>query len=198
MGLEPLEITLSEKPLCRMAGQNAGGFSEPSDGGNELMDQATESSRVFQAPTAYVILFYLLLLAWTVGTVPLIYLKFQQGGFQGDWVYAVMIGFFYLYTWFWSLGLFYRIALDGEGRIVLRSLRRNLEVTAKQIRTIEGSRFPGRVRFYQDEAAPGERLSFLPWEKQGTGGDSAGDPENESPGEDRPDIAFGTGMDIRP
>ena len=143
MGLEPLEITLSEKPLCLMPGPHAGGFSEPSDGRDEFMDQATESSRVFQAPTAYVILFYLLLLVWTVGTVPLVYLKFRQGGFLGDWLYAVMIGFFYLYTWFWSLGLFYRIALDGEGRIVLRSLRRNLEIPAKQIRTIEGSRFPG-------------------------------------------------------
>ncbi|MDO9228323.1 MAG: hypothetical protein Q8M86_12990 [Syntrophales bacterium] len=111
------------------------------------MDQATESSRVFQAPTAYVILFYLLLLAWTVGTLPVIYMKFQQVGFQSHWVYASMIGFFYLYTWFWALGLFYRIAMDGEGRIVLRSLRRNLEVTAKQIRTIEGSRFPAGFGF---------------------------------------------------
>jgi hypothetical protein len=111
------------------------------------MDQATESSYVFQAPAVYVILFYLLLLAWTVGTLPLIYLKFRQGGFQGDWVYAAMIGFFYFYTWFWSLGLFYRIALDGEGRVVLRSLRRNLEIPANQIRTIEGSRFPARFGF---------------------------------------------------
>ena len=147
MGLAPLEITLSEKPLCRMPGPNTGGFSEPSDGGNELMDQATESSRVFQVPTAYVILFYLLLLVWTVGTLPFIYVKFQQVGFQSHWVYASMIGFFYLYTWCWALGLFYRIALDGEGRIGLRSLRRNLEVTAKQVRTIEGSRFPAGFGF---------------------------------------------------
>jgi hypothetical protein len=147
MGLEPLEITLSEKPLCRMPGPNAGGFSEPSDGGNELMDKAKESPQAFQTPMGYVVFFYLLLLAWTIGTLPLIYLKFQQGGFQGDWVYAAMIGFFYFYTWFWSLGLFYRIALDGEGRVVLRSLRRNLEVPAKQIRTIEGSRFPAGFGF---------------------------------------------------
>jgi hypothetical protein len=111
------------------------------------MDKATESSHVFQAPAAYVIIFYLLLLLWTVGTVPLIYMKYQKGMFLGDWVFAAMIGFFYIYTWFWSLGLFYRIALDGEGRIVLRSLRRNLEVSAKQIYTIEGSRFPGRFGF---------------------------------------------------
>jgi hypothetical protein len=140
-------MTLSEKPFCRMPGPNAGGFSEPPDGENDLMDRATAASHVFQAPAAYVILFYLLLLAWTVGTVPLVYLKFRQGGFLGDWLYAVMIGFFYLYTWYWALGLFYRIALDGEGRIVLGSLRRNLEVTAKQVLTIEGSRFPAGFGF---------------------------------------------------
>ena len=111
------------------------------------MDQSADSKQVFQSPMAYVVLFYLLLLAWTVGTLPVIYVKFRTGGFQGDWVYAAMIGFFYLYTWFWSLGIFYRIALDGEGRVVLRSLRRSLEVPAKQIRSIEGSRFPGGFGF---------------------------------------------------
>jgi hypothetical protein len=111
------------------------------------MDQSADSIQVFQSPMAYVIFFYLLLLAWTVGTLPLVYLKFRQGGFQGDWLYAVMIGFFYLYTWFWSLGIFYRITLDSEGRIILRSFRRNLEVSAKQILTMEGSRLPGRFGF---------------------------------------------------
>ncbi len=109
--------------------------------------QGKEKTRVFQAPALFVTVFYGLLLVWTVGTVPLIDLKFQQGGFRGDWLYAVMIGFFYLYTWFWSLGLFYRIALDAEGRIELRSLRRTLEISAKQVRTIEGSRFSGGFGF---------------------------------------------------
>ena len=106
------------------------------------MEQAGESPQVFQSPRAYVVLFYLLLLAWTLGTLPLIYVKFRQGGFQGDWLYAVMIGFVYAYTWFWSLGIFYCISLDGEGRVVLKSLRRELQVTAGQIVAIEGSRFP--------------------------------------------------------
>jgi hypothetical protein len=110
-------------------------------------DQTMETTKVFQASAPFVALFYGVLLLWTVGTIPLIYMKFQQGGFLGDWVYAAMIGFFYLYTWFWSLGLFYRIALDSEGRVVLRSLRRSLEIPAKQIRTIEGSRFPGGFGF---------------------------------------------------
>ena len=107
----------------------------------------TEKSVVFQAPAFFMAVFYGLLLVWTVGTVPLVYQKFQRGGFMGDWLYALMIGFFYLFTWFWALGLFYRIALDAEGRIQMRSLRRTLETSAKQVRTIEGSRFSGGFGF---------------------------------------------------
>ncbi|MBE0557383.1 MAG: hypothetical protein IH628_09140 [Proteobacteria bacterium] len=102
---------------------------------------------VFRAPALFIVVFYGLLLVWTIGTVPLIYQKFRQGGFQHDWFFAVMIGFFYLYTWFWSLGLFYEIALDSEGRVVLSSFRRRLEVPAEQIFAIEGSRFPGGFGF---------------------------------------------------
>lgn len=101
-----------------------------------------EKNRVFQAPALYVAVFYGLLLIWTVGTVPVIWQRFAQGVFRGDWLYGAMIGFFYLYTWFWSLGLFSRISLDAEGKIELKSLRRTLVTTAKEIRTIEGSKFP--------------------------------------------------------
>ena len=106
------------------------------------MDQSAESKQVFQSPTAYVVLFYLLLLAWTVGTLPVVYVKFRTVGFQSVWIYASMIGFVYAYTWFWSLGIFYRISLDREGGVVLKSLRRELKVSVKQIAAIEGSRFP--------------------------------------------------------
>ena len=58
-----------------------------------------------------------------------------------------MIVFFYLYSWFWALGLFYRITLDAEGRIRMKSLRRTLEISAKEVRSIEGSKFPGGFGF---------------------------------------------------
>ena len=67
--------------------------------------------------------------------------------FRGDWLFAVMIGFFYLYTWFWALGLFYRISLDAEGMVILKSFRRRLEVYAKEIHAVEGSRFSGGFGF---------------------------------------------------
>jgi hypothetical protein len=106
------------------------------------MDRSADSKQVFQSPMAYVVLFYLLLLAWTVGTLPVVYLKFRTIGFQSVWIYASMVGFVYAYTWFWSLGIFYQICLDSEGRVALKSLRRELTVSAKQIASIEGSRFP--------------------------------------------------------
>jgi len=107
-----------------------------------MMEQAKDSPQAFQAPTVYVVLFYFLLLAWTAVSLPMIYVKFRTIGFQSVWIYASMIAFVYAYTWFWSLGIFYRISLDSEGRVTLRSLRRELQVSAKQIATIEGSRFP--------------------------------------------------------
>jgi hypothetical protein len=106
------------------------------------MDQAKDPPQAFQAPMVYVVLFYLLLLAWTAVSLPMIYVKFRAIGLGSVWIYASMIAFVYAFTWFWSLGIFYRISLDSEGRVTLRSLRRELQVLAKQIVTIEGSRFP--------------------------------------------------------
>jgi len=109
--------------------------------------QTIDAVTVFQAPVPFVVLFYGVILTWTAVTLPFIYLKFSQGRFQGDWLYAVMIGFFYFYTWFWSMGLFTSISMDPAGRVVLKSLRRRVEVSAKQIRAIEGSRFSGGFGF---------------------------------------------------
>jgi hypothetical protein len=111
------------------------------------MDETKGSVQVFRAPMGYVVLFYLLLLAWTVGTLPVVYVKFRTIGFQSVWIYASMVGFVYAYTWFWCLGIFYRISLDKDGLVVLNGLRRELKVSAKQIASIEGSRFPGGFGF---------------------------------------------------
>lgn len=111
------------------------------------MQGLAEKERIYQAPTLYMAVFYGLLALWTVGTVPLIWQRFQQGVFREDWLFAVMFGFFYAFTWFWSLGLFFRITMDSEGRIQLKSLRRTLETSARQVDSIEGSRFSGGFGF---------------------------------------------------
>jgi hypothetical protein len=112
-----------------------------------LTGQEKGTIRVYRASALYVAVFYGLLVLWTVGTVPLIWRRFEQGVFGGDWLYGAMIGFFYLYTWFWSLGLVFQISLDAEGRIELKSIRRTLVIMAKEVRTIEGSRFAGGFGF---------------------------------------------------
>jgi hypothetical protein len=104
--------------------------------------------RIYQAPMVYVRIFYGMLALWAMGTAPFIVQKFQQGLFRQDWLYAFMIGFFYLFTWFWSLGLYYRITLEAEGQIQMKSLRRTLMIlSARQIHIIEGSRFSGGFGF---------------------------------------------------
>jgi hypothetical protein len=115
-----------------------------------LTGQEKGRIRVYQASALYVAVFYGLLVLWTVGTVPVIWQRFAQGVFRGDWLYGAMIGFFYLYTWFWSLGLVSRISLDAEGRIELKSIRRTVVITPKEVRSVEGSRFSrgfGFIRF---------------------------------------------------
>jgi hypothetical protein len=111
------------------------------------MQEAKDSVQFFRAPMGYVVLFYLLLVVWTVGTLPVVYVKFRTIGFNSVWIYASMVGFVYLYTWFWCLGIFYRISLDREGFVTLKSLRREIKVSAKQIASLEGSRFPGGFGF---------------------------------------------------
>lgn len=106
-----------------------------------------EKERIYQAPALFIGVFFGLLAVWTVATAPFLVRRFQQGVLREDWLYWFMIGFFYLFTWFWSLGLFYRIALAADGRIRMRSLRRTLEISAQQVYTIEGSRFSGGFGF---------------------------------------------------
>ena len=139
----------------------------------------------------FVAVFYGLLVLWTVGTVPFIWQRFEQGVFRGDWLYGAMIGFFYLYTWFWSLGLVSRISLDAEGQIELKSLRRTLVITAKEVRTIEGSRFSGGVGFVRMKLSKESVYLFCNRRNAELGGDLPGDRSAEPPDQDRPDISGG-------
>ncbi len=122
--------------------------------------QEQREKRTFQASALYVAVFYGLLVLWTVGTAPLIWERFSQGVFRGDWLYGVMIAFFYLYTWYWSLGLVSRISLAADGSIALKSLRGALTVTAREVRSIEGSRFSGGFGFVRIKLAKESRYLF--------------------------------------
>ena len=83
-------------------------------------------------------LFYLLLLLWTVVCVVMIGSKTLSAGwplFQ-----LLMIAFVLGYTWFFSLGISYRIYINEKGMTELTSFRRVLSVKADAISLVEGPR----------------------------------------------------------
>jgi hypothetical protein len=111
-----------------------------------MMDR--RNTEEFSVQTGYMVSFYLLLLAWTVGSLPLVWNKFQSLAASRTLViYGAMVVFVYVYTWFWSLGIFYRIGMDSEGNVTMKSIRRELRVSARQISRAEGSRFPHSFGF---------------------------------------------------
>jgi len=110
------------------------------------MDQP--KTEEFSVQTAYVAAFYLLLMIWTAVSLPLVLRKLQTLSATANMVfYGAMIAFVYVYTWFWSLGIFYRVSIDGEGGVAMKSLRRELTVSSLQISQVEGSRFPNSFGF---------------------------------------------------
>jgi len=101
-------------------------------------DKFPKKEYVYQAPVIFVGLFYLLLIAWTAVCVVLIGSKAISAGwplFQ-----LLMIAFVLGYTWFFSLGISYRIYMNETGMIELTSFRRVLGVKADAISLVEGPR----------------------------------------------------------
>jgi hypothetical protein len=92
----------------------------------------------YRAPIVFVGLFYVLLLVWTVVCVVLIGSKTLNAGWPVFQLF--MIAFVLGYTWFFSLGISYRIGIDEKGAIELASFRRVLRVTPSDISQVEGPR----------------------------------------------------------
>jgi hypothetical protein len=68
----------------------------------------------------------------------------------------VMIAFFIPYTWFWSLGLTYRIRMEEDGQILLVSFRRIIHIHGRDIGAVEGPSLPMRFGFIRFRI-PGEK-----------------------------------------
>jgi hypothetical protein len=97
--------------------------------------------RVYQAPALMVGLFYMFMVAWSGAAI----MALTQGG---DTLWLVMIGFLLAYTWYFALGLSYRVEIDAGGTIQLTSYRRVLSLGFDDIRAIEGPFLPiGFLRF---------------------------------------------------
>ena len=92
----------------------------------------------YRAPIVFVGLFYVLLLVWTVVCVVLIGSKTLSAGWPLFQLF--MIAFVLGYTWFFSLGISYRIGIDEKGNIEFASFRRVLSVAPTAILQVEGPR----------------------------------------------------------
>ena len=96
-------------------------------------DARTGKGIIYQAPAIFVGLFYTLLTIWTVVSVPLIVLKSSDLSS----LLLLMITFVIAYTWYFSLGIFYRIRMEENGSIQLKSLRRGLRSHCRKIDRVD-------------------------------------------------------------
>jgi hypothetical protein len=98
---------------------------------------------IYQAPTIYVALFYLLLLAWTVISV---YYMGSKGWV--NWLQLFMVAFVFVMTWYFSVGISYKAEINDDGKLELTSFRRRMSVHSTKIVFVEGPHLPlGFIRF---------------------------------------------------
>jgi len=98
---------------------------------------------IYRAPTIYVALFYLILLAWTVFCVSIM-------GAKGwiNWVQLFMVAFIFVMTWYFSLGISYKVEINDDGKLELFSFRRLISTHSTKIAMVEGPHLPlGFIRF---------------------------------------------------
>jgi hypothetical protein len=98
---------------------------------------------VYRAPLIYVALFYLILLGWTVFSVSIM-------GAKGwiDWFQLFMVAFIFVMTWYFSLGISYRVKVSEDGKLELFSFRRLVSTHSTKIAMVEGPYLPlGFIRF---------------------------------------------------
>jgi hypothetical protein len=107
----------------------------------------TTKTYIYQAPTIYMTAFYVLLVAWTIICILLIGFKVSQSEW-GNAIQLFMIAFIIAMTWYFSMGISYRVNMEENGTIQLTSFRRILRVDSRQMELIEGPHLPiGFIRF---------------------------------------------------
>ncbi|MEW6263308.1 MAG: hypothetical protein AB1641_09535 [Thermodesulfobacteriota bacterium] len=91
----------------------------------------------YQAPQAWVGIFYFLLAAWTAVSIWLLSDRARQATWAeaGQWG---MIAFIIGYTWYFSLRISYRAELNRAGGLILTSYRRKIVEDLTSISLIEG------------------------------------------------------------
>jgi len=107
----------------------------------------TTKTYIYQAPTIYMTAFYVLLVAWTIVCILLIGFKVSQWKW-GNAIQLFMIAFIIAMTWYFSMGVSYRVNMEEDGTLRLTSFRRILRVDSRKMELIEGPHLPiGFIRF---------------------------------------------------
>jgi len=95
----------------------------------------------------YMGIFYAMLVAWTITCIVLIGFKLTQSEW-GNLFQLFMIAFIIAMTWYFSMGISYRVNVEEDGTIQLTSFRRILRIDSRKIEFIEGPHLPiGFIRF---------------------------------------------------
>ena len=102
----------------------------------------------YQAPAALVATFYLFLIAWTFVAVLFLAAKAARSE-TGDILQLIMIIGVLCFTWYFSLGIFYRIRLEADGSIFLAGVRRTLRLHPREHRGHRGALSPDRLHSIQ-------------------------------------------------
>ena len=93
----------------------------------------------YTAPAVFMATFYILLSLWTIVCVSFFYLKFDGISWpMSQWL--VIVGIMII-TWFFSSGIYYKISIDPEGNLELKSFRKAIRVSAEDIQVAEGPPF---------------------------------------------------------
>jgi hypothetical protein len=107
----------------------------------------SEKQYIYRTPKICLVIFYLFLSVWSIVSVLFLGLKYGQSE-KADLTQLLMIAFIFAMTWYFSLGIFYRIRIEENGDIELTSFRRIIRTHPEKMNLVEGPLFPiGFVRF---------------------------------------------------
>jgi hypothetical protein len=113
----------------------------------------TTGETIYRAPRGFVGVFYAALAAWTVGLVPLALSK----ALATSTTLLLMIAFFTAYSWYWSLGISYRMTLGEDGSLCFVSAKACLRAHVRDVEQVEGPPLPisiGFIRFRLERERP--------------------------------------------
>jgi hypothetical protein len=116
--------------------------------------QVSQKTYAYQAPSLYVFLFYFVISAWTIISLLFLGLKYEETG-KADLTRLAIFAFLLGMTWYFSLGISYRIKMEESGNIELKSFRRVIQTHAQEIGLVQGPLLPVgflRLRLEREKA----------------------------------------------